>query len=228
MTKILVIDDDEEVINIINLTFRVGWPEAAVISARLGGIGLELLEAELPNLVILDLGLPDMSGFAVLKDIRRFSDVPIVILTASEDEIDVVKGLELGANEYVVKPFRQMEFLARVKSAAGTLRKADAEEIYYNVGPFRFFPSLRKLESDSEHIMLTPTESTILLQLVRNKSKPVSYACIAQKLWVHDYPGAAEAIRVYVNNLRRKIESDPALPKFIVTVPGIGYSLSSR
>jgi two-component system KDP operon response regulator KdpE len=168
-----------------------------------------------------------MSGFEVLHSIRRFSDVPVMVLTVSEEEARVVKGLEMGANAYVIKPFRQMEFLARLKSAIGTLRNPEGNETQYKVGPFRFYPSLCRVESDNRTVSLTPAESTILLQLVRGGGKPVTLSSIAQKLWRQEYPGSRETIRVHVNNLRQKLEINPAEPKIIVTAPGIGYSLSA-
>ena len=114
--KLLVIEDDEEIVEAISLAFQIRWPEAKVISTRLGQKGVELVETESPNIVILDLGLPDITGFDVLRQIRRFSSVPTIILTVRADEADVVKGLEWGADDYITKPFRQLELLARVKS----------------------------------------------------------------------------------------------------------------
>jgi two-component system KDP operon response regulator KdpE len=221
--KILVIDDDQEVLNIIGLTLRIAWPEASMITARLGKNGLELVGEEAPDLVVLDLGLPDMSGFDVLKEIRLFSDVPVVVLTVSNEEVNVVKGLEMGATEYIVKPFRQMELIARLKVATRVLNSVEPEEICYKFGSFLFYPSLRKLVSKDRTILLTPTESSIVLHLLRNKGNAVSYLSIADKLWGREYPGASDAIRVYIRNLRAKLEKSPADPQFILTKPGIGY-----
>ena len=107
--KVLVIEDDKTIIDVVTLTFRVGWPDTEIIPVRLGQKGLEKVETESPDLVILDLGLPDISGLDVLKEIRVFSSVPVIILTVRASESDIVRGLELGADDYVVKPFRQME-----------------------------------------------------------------------------------------------------------------------
>jgi two-component system KDP operon response regulator KdpE len=225
--KVLLVDDDEEIINIVKLTFRVGWPEAEVIPERLGQRAIELTLSEVPDLVVLDLGLPDISGFEVLQEIRRFSDIPVVILTVSNDEVNVVRGLEMGATDYVVKPFRQMEFLARLKAASRSLQHLEPDDVYYKIGSYKFFPSARKLQSNGRKIMLTATESSLLLHLARNKGKPTSYQSIALKLWDHDYPGACEAIRVYIKNLRLKLETNPSSPGLIITAPGIGYYLAS-
>ena len=114
--KVLVIEDDKEIVDAISLAFQIRWPEAKVISTRLGQKGVELVESESPDIVILDLGLPDIAGFEVLRQIRLFSAVPTIILTVRAEEADVVKGLEWGADDYITKPFRQLELLARVKS----------------------------------------------------------------------------------------------------------------
>lgn len=224
--KILIIDDDEEIINVISLTLRVGWPEVEVISSRLGKRGLEMVETHSPDLVILDLGLPDTTGFEVLKGVRMFSDVPVVILTVSEQEADVVQGLEMGANEYINKPFRQMELLARLKSALRLLHSPEKTEECIKLGRLSFYPSARKIDCGGKPINLTPTESTILLHLARNRGRTVTYASISHKLWEYDYPGSADAIRVYIRNLRKKLELDPACPEMIVTSPGNGYMLT--
>jgi two-component system, OmpR family, response regulator VicR len=225
--KVLVVDDDEEIINIVKLTFRVGWPEAEVTAERLGQRGLERTESEAFHLIVLDLGLPDISGFEVLKKIRLFSDTPVVILTASSDEVNIVRGLEMGATDYVVKPFRQMEFLARLKAASRNLHRLEPEDLHYKIGSYRFFPSSRKIETNNKKIILTATESNLLLHLARNKGKPVTYNSIALKLWEHDYPGACESIRVYIKNLRLKLEPEPSNPVYILTAPGIGYYLAT-
>jgi len=223
--KFLIIDDDEEIINIIGLTLRVGWPEVEVVSSRLGKRGINMVETESPDLVILDLGLPDSNGFEVLKAIRMFSDVPIVILTVSEQESDVVRGLELGANEYITKPFRQMELLARLKSVLRLLYSPEKTEEHIKINDCKFYPSALKLDTGNHCLTLTPTESTILLHLCRNRGKTVTYVSIANQLWGNDYPGSSDAIRVYIGNLRKKLEPDPAHPKMIITKPGVGYTL---
>ena len=114
--KVLIVEDDKEIVDAITLAFQIRWPEAKVVSTRLGRKGVELVESENPDIVILDLGLPDISGFEVLNQTRLFSHVPIIILTVRADEADVVKGLEWGADDYILKPFRQLELLARVKA----------------------------------------------------------------------------------------------------------------
>jgi two-component system KDP operon response regulator KdpE len=226
LMKILVIDDDEKIIEFIALILNLGWPEAKLVSTTLGEKGIQLVDTESPNIVILDLGLPDINGFEVLKQIRQFSSVPIIVLTVSDEESDIVKALEWGANEYVVKPFRQMELLARLKSL---VRKHDATPLEqnkpeYKIGLWNFDSQKHILKNNAQKtIYLTRTESTILQHLVRNIGKVVTIQSLTNELWDEYYPGAIEAIRVYIRRLRKKIETEPGAPQVILTEPGIGY-----
>jgi len=223
--KVLIIEDDYTTVETISLSLQVGWPEAKVVSTKLGEEGIELVERESPDVVILDLGLPDINGFEVLKRIRLFSYVPIIILTVRGEETDVVKGLEWGADEYVTKPFRQLELLARVKSI---IRKRDYRrgEPYLNCGPFRFDVTMRKIKQGEKVINLTSTESLILYHLAINTGKVVTHSSLAEEIWGENYPGATEAIRVYIRHLREKIEPNPSKPRLIVTKSGTGYALT--
>jgi two-component system KDP operon response regulator KdpE len=185
-----------------------------------------MVETLSPDIIILDLGLPDMSGFQVLQSIRQFTDIPVVILTVSSEEVKVVKGLEMGANDYLTKPFRQMELLARLEAASRSLYHPNVSDICQKVGVYNFFPSRHEVEYRGKTIHLTHTESTILAHLLRNQNKSVTYSSIAHVLWSHEYDGAPDAIRVYLGNLRKKLEVDPTCPKLINTIPGVGYSLN--
>ncbi len=133
--KVLIIEDDREIIEAISLAFQIRWPEAKVVSTHCGANGAELVESETPDIVILDLGLPDVNGFEVLRQIRLFSHVPVVILTVRTDEADIVKGLEWGADDYITKPFRQLELLARVKALIRRQRPSEEEQVV--CGPLR-------------------------------------------------------------------------------------------
>ncbi len=222
--RILIIEDDPSTIDTISLILQLSWPEAEVLRSQNGIGGIALAKEKSPDVIILDIGLPDIDGFEVLKKIRGFSNVPIIILTVRSGETDVVKAIEWGADEYIIKPFRHLELLARIKLI---LRKQfyPKGEQYIGIGPFRFDVSLRKLEQDDKSINLTSTESLILYHLAMNKGMVLSLSTLAQKIWGDDYPGAPEAIRVYIRHLRKKIEKDPDKPKLIITKPGIGYKL---
>jgi len=222
--KVLLIEDDKEIIDAISLAFRIRWPEADVVSTRLGQKGYELVESESPDIVILDLGLPDISGFEVLRQIRLFSKVPTIILTVRSDEADVVKGLEWGADDYIVKPFRQLEFLARVKALIR--RQAPSEEESLVHGPLRLDTIARQLYYGGKEINLTVTENHILSHLMRNAGRVVTHSSLAEAVWGDDYPGSADSLKVHIRRLREKIEEDPGRPAFILTRTGVGYFLA--
>jgi len=223
--KVLIIEDDREIVEIISLAFEIRWPDVKLVSTHLGEKGIELVESENPDVVILDLGLPDISGFDVLKEIRTFSNVPIVILTVRGEEADIVKGLEWGADDYITKPFRQLELLSRIKALT---RRAGSsgEETPLVCGELRFNPTTRQLLRGQEEIRLTRTEGSVLHHLMRNAGQVVTHSSMAESVWGEDYPDAVDSLRVYIRRLREKIEPDPDNPQIIITHTGIGYSLS--
>jgi len=224
--KVLLIEDDREIVDAISLAFQIRWPEAEVVSTRLGQKGVELVESELPDIVILDLGLPDISGFEVLQQFRRFSDVPTIILTVRSDEVDIVKGLEWGADDYIVKPFRQLEFLARVRALIR--RQSYPEQEVVASGPLRLETATGQLHYDGKEIALTTTESLILTHLIRNAGHVVTHSRLAEAVWGEDYPGSVDSLKVHIRRLREKIEPDPGNPKLILTRSGIGYFLAKQ
>ena len=223
--KVLIIEDDREIVGIISLAFEIRWPEVEVVSTHLGEKGVELVESENPDVVILDLGLPDISGFDVLKEIRTFSTVPVLILTVRGEETDVVKGLEWGADDYMVKPFRQLEFLSRIKALTRRTSTTTSETPLAS-GKLSFDPTTRQLLYGQREIDLTRTESTILHQLMRNAGRVVTHAALAEAVWGEDYPDAPAALKVHILRLRQKIEDDPSQPKLILTKSGVGYLLA--
>jgi DNA-binding response OmpR family regulator len=215
--KVLVIEDDKEIVDAISLAFQIRWPEAKVISTRLGQKGVELVESESPDIVILDLGLPDITGFEALQQIRRFSAVPTIILTVRAEEADVVKGLEWGADDYITKPFRQLELLARVKSMIR--RHTPAEESILAFGHLH-------LEPDTAQLHMGAKENHILGHLMKNAGRVVTHSNLAEAVWGDDYPGATDSLKVHIRRLREKIEEDPGKPRIILTKTGIGYFLA--
>jgi two-component system response regulator VicR len=222
--KVLIIEDDKEIVDAITLAFQIRWPEAKVVSTRLGRKGVELVETESPDIVILDLGLPDVSGFEVLNQTRLFSRVPIIILTVRSDEADVVKGLEWGADDYILKPFRQLELLARVKALIRRQTPSDEESLV--AGQFHLEATSGQLYYEGKEIALTITESRILAHLMRNVGHVVTHSSLAEAVWGNDYPGAADSLKVHIRRLREKIEPNPSQPKFILTKAGVGYFLA--
>ena len=223
--KVLIIEDDQAIVEAISLALQISWTESKIVSTHSGEKGIELVESENPDVVILDLGLPDISGFDVLKQVRLFSTVPILILTVRSDEADIVKGLEWGADDYMVKPFRQMELLSRIKLV--TRRRGSlVEEAPLVCGQLRFDPGMWQLFYGENEISLTPTEGSILSHLMRNVGRVVTHSSLAEALWGMDYPDAADNLRVHIRRLRTKLEADPSHPQIILTKSGIGYLLA--
>jgi two-component system KDP operon response regulator KdpE len=220
--KILVIEDDQQIVEAISLAFQIRWPEARLISTQQGEKGIELVEKEKPDIVILDLGLPDINGYDVLKQIRMFSDLPILILTARTEESDIVKGLEWGADDYMIKPFRQLELLSRIKALTRRRGSSDSETPVI-LGPFNFNPATGQLAYNEKEISLTPTEGRILHHLIRNAGQVVTHSSLADAVWGEDYPGAVDSLKVYIRRLREKLERDPQQPSLILTKAGVGY-----
>jgi DNA-binding response OmpR family regulator len=223
MTKILIIEDDPTIVDYLKLAFQINWPEVEFESARFGTDGISKAQVEPPDLVILDLGLPDIDGFEVLKTLRKFPRMLIVVLTARSDEKDIVKGLELGADDYVVKPFRQLELIARVRTLLRRQPGVPEQEVL-RCGRLILDTARNDVTTPTgSRVELTRTESMILAQLIRNCGRVVEHTKLAEVIWGEDYPGSVNALRVYIGRLRRKLELDVASPVFILSKAGQGY-----
>lgn len=223
--KILLIEDEPGSIEIISLIFKVSHPDSQMLYAKFGKEGIDLIKKEAPDIVILDMGLPDIDGCEVLKRIRLFSNIPIVVLTVRGEENDVVKALALGANEYIVKPFRQFEFLARLNNVMNNNKKTDMETSSLYIGNFKFDVSSRILSCERKNIQLTGTESQILYHLLINKNKTVTYNSFYKNIWGEYYPGGENTLRVHIQRLRKKIMSIAGSNNLIITKSGIGYTI---
>lgn len=225
LRRVLLIEDDQEIIDSISLAFEKDWPEAELIATRMGEEGVELVETGDIDIIILDLGLPDIDGFDVLKQIRLFSSVPIVIVTVRGEESDITKGLLLGADDYVTKPFRKKELLARMQVQ---LRKQTIpdEESPIICGTLRLEPSTFQLTHGTIEKSLTTVEGHILQCLMRNWGRVVTHSRLAAEVWGEDYPGAVVSLRTHIRSLRGKLEADPGHPELILTKAGVGYSLA--
>lgn len=223
--KVLIIEDDRDIVDVIKLAFDIRWPDATIISTHLGERGIDLVEEESPDVVILDLGLVDISGYDALKRIRTFSSVPVLILTVRAEESDIVRGLEWGADDYMVKPFRQLELLSRIRALVRRTSPLAAEAPLV-CGDLRFDPSTRMAHNSLGEVHLTRTEARVLGHLMANAGHVVTHAALAVAVWNEDYPDAASSLKVYVRRLREKLEANPSDPQLILTRPGIGYSLA--
>lgn len=221
--KVVVIEDDRSIIDAIKVAFEFRWPEAVSVAAMTGREGMKKVREESPDIVILDINLPDMTGFRVLKEIRKFSAVPVIILTVRSDDEDMLTGLEAGADDYIIKPFNYLTLLARVKAV---LRRAEKPSLRMNHSA-KISPRLRidfvnqKVMLDSRLVKLTPVEYRLLVLLVKNKDRVVPYKRIMQETWEKSFWGDTENIRIYVRRLRKKLRDMP--PRMIVTKRGSGY-----
>ncbi len=223
--RILVVDDESDVVESVRLGFTLQWREVEVLGAGTGEAALDIVERQSPDIVLLDVGLPDKDGFTVLRELRAFSDVPVVMLTARDDAMDKVKGLELGADDYVTKPFSHLELMARVKAV---LRRLDMP------APASRAPSFRSgdLEMDfakqevrlrGKRVELTPTEYKVLYHLVRNAGHVLQHGTLLAKVWGREYVDEVDYIRVYIRRLREKLGDDPEHPRYIQTERRLGY-----
>jgi two-component system KDP operon response regulator KdpE len=225
--RALVIEDDPEIVESIDLAFQLGWPDMQLRSTQLGRSGVELAGSDDVDLVIVDLGLPDISGFEVLKQIRAFSTVPVIILTVAGEEQSIVKGLEWGADDYIVKPCGQLELLARVRARLRD-RSRSSDDAPISLGALQFDPLSRELASGSGTVALTAVEARIMHCLIMDAGRPVTYSRLAEDVWGEDYPGSVHSLRVHVSRLRQKIEDHTGNSGLIQTLPGVGYFLERR
>lgn len=221
--KILIIDDEPHLLKLLRSNLEAAHYK--VIAAMDGSSALQMLEKEGADLVILDIMMPGMDGFEVLQKIREFSVVPVILLTAKDQEVDVVRGLKFGADDYVRKPFSVHELLARVEAVLR--RGAPSDDVVtrppFVAGDFSMDFQKRRVSAHGKEIKLGPTEWKLLSQLVQNAGRVMLHADLLRKVWGPEYGGETEYLRVYINYLRNKIEQDPSEPKYILTEHGVGY-----
>jgi two-component system response regulator VicR len=225
--KVVVVEDEKSIIDAIGVAFEFRWPGAAVIGAMTGKEGIRRVREESPDIVILDINLPDTTGFNVLKEIRKTSAVPVIILTVRSDDEDMLKGLEAGADDYIVKPFNYLTLLARVKAVLRRIEKAPLKM----KNDATISPRLKidfvnqKVKVDNRLVTLTPLEYRLLVLLVKNKDRVVSYRRITEEIWEKSYWGETENIRIYIRRLRKKLKDTP--PCMVLTKRGVGYMFKS-
>ena len=222
LQKVLIIEDSTEIIEAISFTIGIRWQKAKILSTGSGIKALAIVEKENPDIVILDLGLHDMSGFEVLKRIRVFSQVPVIILTVRSDEEDIVKGIEFGANDYIVKPFRQMELLSRIHNQIRG-KSNEGNDSPLLEGSFQLHPVTREVIFGQKNIQLTPIESSLLSVLINNKGHVVTHVNLINEIWGSYDPDLVYSLKVHIRRLRQKLEKDPSNPTIILTKIGLGY-----
>lgn len=224
--NILLIDDDRNIVDAIINTFKLSWPEVVFIAAYSGTDGVKKAAAESPDIILLDLGLPDISGFEVIEKIRRCSQAPIMIISVREEEENIVKALGLGADDYLSKPFGQLELVARIKALARRYCNNRAEEIIKAGNNIMLDSSANKLSIDGKPYKLTNTEKEIMRLLLLKNGKLITSREIASAVY-GSLPGE-ENIKTFIYRLRNKIEQDPKNPKIIMNECGLGYYLNLK
>ena len=222
--KVLVVDDEPDVTRLISVSFGMQQSNWEVVAASDGEEALAALEREQTALVLLDVGLPDMDGFQVLQQIRLFSDVPVIMLTVHDDELSKVRGLELGADDYITKPFSHLELLARVRAV---LRRTQAlplahEEPFVS-GDLSVDFARREVTRYKKPVPLTTTEYRLLYHLVRNAGQVLTHETLLARVWGREYTDEINYLKVYVSRLRAKLEDDPHNPQHILTEHSVGY-----
>jgi two-component system KDP operon response regulator KdpE len=225
--KVLVVDDEPQIRRVMRVI--LAGENYEVIEARSGEAALLRFREFLPDLVLLDLNMPGMSGLEACRIIRETSDVPIVVLTVRHEEEEKVEALDAGADDYVTKPFGKKELLARIRAA---LRRSPVS----STGGPRIFVSgeleidfeARKIRSGKKSVRLTPKEFDLLRYLVSHAGKPVPHRELLQAVWGPDYGDQTDYLRVFITHLRKKIETNPARPQYILTEPWIGYRFAGQ
>ena len=220
MTRILVVDDEPQILRALATNLRAR--DYDVDLAATGEEALTIAARKHPDLVIVDLGLPTIDGVDVIRGLRGWTEVPIIVLSVREGEGDKVDALDAGADDYVTKPFGMDELLARMRAA---LRRAvpGEEEAVVETADFRADLAAKRVERDGEEIRLTPTEWQIVETLVRHPGRLITQRQLLQSVWGPQYEKETNYLRVYLAQIRRKLEPDPAKPRYFVTEPGMGY-----
>jgi len=220
---VLLVDDDPQLIRLVRANLESS--EYRVLSATDGNLALGILEQEMPDLVVLAIMLPGMDGYALCQRVREISSVPIIMLTAKVEDADKVKGLKLGADDYVTKPFNVQELLARIEAVlrrAGASAEPNAPRVFTR-GEVSVDLLRRRVTVSGREVPLTLTEYKLLSELVTNAGRIMMHKELLTRVWGLEYQDESEYLRAYIRHLRQKIEPDPHQPKYILSKPGIGY-----
>ncbi len=223
--KVLLVDDDAQILDALTVGLQLQWQDAEVLAASDGEQGLEVYYESDPDVVVLDVSMPRKSGFEVLQEIRRVSDVPVIMLTARGEEMDQVRGLELGADDYVVKPFSHLALIARIKAV---LRRAQLPQPVnalpdFVAGDLAINFQNHEVTVRGERVRLTPVEYKLLYHLVRNAGRVMPHQALLDRVWGADADATTDHLKVFISRLRAKIEPNQDGPHFIETERGLGY-----
>jgi two-component system KDP operon response regulator KdpE len=220
VTRVLVVDDEPQLLRALAINLRARRYDVAV--AATGAEALRLASARVPDVVILDLGLPDLDGTAVLAGLRSWTEVPVLVLSGRSDSLDKVEALDAGADDYVTKPFGMDELLARLRALARRGRDKQDQPVV-QVGRAVVDLAARRVRLDGDDVRLTPTEWHLLEVLVRHPGTLLSQRRLLEEVWGPGYETARGNLRLYMAQLRRKLEDDPARPRHLLNEPGLGY-----
>ena len=225
MTRILVVDDEPQLLRALATNLKASGYE--VDQAATGEAALMLAASHHPDLVVLDLGLPGIDGLEVIAGLRGWSSIPIVVLSVRERETDKVAALDAGADDYVTKPFGMDELLARLRAALRRAAPAGKEEATVTTRDFTVDLTAKRVARDSKEVRLTPTEWEIVEILVRNEGRLVTQRQLLKAVWGPQYEKETNYLRVYLAQIRRKLEPDPSRPRYFLTEPRMGYRFKS-
>ncbi|WCO65252.1 response regulator transcription factor [Iamia majanohamensis] len=224
-TRILTVEDDERIRTAVKLALEdEGWK---VDEAGTGEDALELFAQAPADVVLIDIMLPGVDGFEVCRSIRRTSDVPIIMVTARDDTHDIVAGLEAGADDYLTKPFAPKELSARIRAMLRRVRTSDSGATHLRFGDLEIIPEEGVVRREDEEVHLTKTEFRLLLELANSPGRVLSREVLLERVWGHGYFADGRLVDVHVRRLRTKVEADPANPRHVVTVRGLGYKLQT-
>ncbi len=222
---ILLIEDEPQMRRFLRITLLGN--EFRLIEAATAEEGLRQAATRNPDIVLLDLGLPDMDGLEVTRSFREWSSAPIIVISAREQEEDKIRALEAGADDYLTKPFGAGELIARIRVSLRHLAmmQSGQRDPEFILGDIRVDMAERRVFLKGKEVHLTPIEYRLLTVLIRNAGKVLTHSYLLKEVWGPPYTGQTEYVRVYMAQLRRKLEEDPARPKFFINEPGIGYRL---
>jgi DNA-binding response OmpR family regulator len=223
--KVLLVDDDEEILDAVTVGFHFEWHDCTVLTATNGQQGLELFFENSPDIVVLDVTMPDVNGFDVLREIRRVSEVPVILLTARQTEANHVRGLDLGADDYVTKPFTILTLLARIRAilrrTEAHLSNSGARMATY--GDLKIDLREQQVWLGANRIQLTPSEFRLLYHLVRNPNRVVPNRLLCERVWGTEWDATTNDLKALVHRLRVKLGDDSRQPRYIENQRGMGY-----
>lgn len=226
--KVLIIDDDVSIVETLGIALQLQWPTVQVFGALDGEQGLALFRREAPDLTLLDVNMPVLNGWDVLRQIRAFAAAPVILLTARGEEIDKVKGLELGADDYLTKPFSHLELFARIKAVLRRVGPRASLPFGSSVvvGDLVMNLDNHAISVRGNPVRLTPTEYKLLDLLVRNAGRVLPSETLLTRIWGDEYRTATDYLKTYVSRLRRKLGDPPAGSRYILTERGVGYGFA--